>query len=175
MKLKFIDLITVAICGVMVSSIAKAAVVTFVGTPAATFAGGTFSTHLSAKWEDGFSHFGGTRAFNAFGQNGEKIFFTTPVELNSLSLSPLPLTLLEGTSNNSSPATITVRLFDSKNNQLASQTLSPFGTLTFNEKGVSTVEFDFTGGTYNVYGDGRTVAFYVLSDVTYTVSAAPQP
>ena len=91
------------------------------------------------------------------------------------------MTLPVGGTDPLSPTTITVLTFDSSNNQLSSQTVSPFGKLTFNEMGVSTVEFDFTGGT-DAYGDGRLVAWYIVSDVTYnasdvsgTVPAIPEP
>jgi hypothetical protein len=187
MNLKFVGVIAVAILGVLASSGADASTLIFSGdsqgtSPYTTFADGTFSTNLSGDHPDGFYHFGPpTNALNGFGQSGEKIFFTSPVELNSLTLSNVPMTLPVGGTDPLSPTTITVLTFDSSNNQLSSQTVSPFGKLTFNEMGVSTVEFDFTGGT-DAYGDGRLVAWYIVSDVTYsasdvsgTVPAIPEP
>jgi hypothetical protein len=160
MNLKFAGPITVAICGVLASSGADASTLVFSGdsqgTSYASFADGTVSTN-------GFFHFGVTTQALTGSQNDTKIFFTTPVELNSLTLSAVPGT------NTQSPTTITVLTFDSSNNQLGSKTVSPFGVLSFNEMGVSTVEFDFTRD------DGGVTAAYIVSDVIYTVPAVPEP
>ena len=161
MNLEFAGPITVAICGVLASSGADASTLIFSGdaqgtSPYTTFADGTLST-------DGFFHFGVPTQALAGSQNGAKIFFTTPVELNSLTLSAVP-----GGINTLSPTTITVLTFDSSNNQLGSQTASPFGVLTFNEMGVSTVEFDFTRD------DGGLTSSYLVSDVTYNAPDVPE-
>jgi hypothetical protein len=161
MNLKFAGPITIAICGVLASSAADASTLIFSGdaqgtSPYTSFADGTLSPN-------GFFHFGVPTQALTGSQNGTKIFFTTPVELNSLTLSAVPDT------NTQSPTTITVLTFDSSNNQLGSQTVSPFGVLTFNEMGVSTVEFDFTRD------DGGLTASYLVSNVSYTVTAVPEP
>ena len=161
MNLEFAGPITVAICGVLASSGADASTLIFSGdaqgtSPYATFADGTLST-------DGFFHFGVPTQALTGSQNGAEIFFTAPVELNSLTLSAVP-----GGINTLSPTTITVLTFDSSNNQLGSQTASPFGVLTFNEMGVSTVEFDFTRD------DGGLTSSYLVSDVTYNAPDVPE-
>ncbi len=161
MNLEFVGPITVAICGVLASSGADASTLIFSGdsqgtSPYTTFADGTLSTN-------GFFHFGVPTQALTGSQNGAKIFFTAPVELNSLTLSAVP-----GGINILSPTTITVLTFDSSNNQLGSQTTSPFGVLTFNEMGVSTVEFDFTRD------DGGLTSSYLVSDVTYNAPDVPE-
>jgi hypothetical protein len=161
MNLEFAGPITVAICSVLASSGADASTLIFSGdaqgtSPYTTFADGTLST-------DGFFHFGVPTQALTGSQNGAKIFFTAPVELNSLTLSAVP-----GGINILSPTTITVLTFDSSNNQLGSQTGSPFGVLTFNEMGVSTVEFDFTRD------DGGLTSSYLVSNVTYNAPDVPE-
>jgi hypothetical protein len=139
-----------------------------------TFADGTFTNDGIY----GFSPRAGGSTVNATSGEIQKIFFNTPVELNSLNVEKVPLTLPDGgTPNPFAPTTITVSTFDSSNNQLSSQTLAPFGngTLSFNEMGVSAVGFDFTGGHYNLFGDGRTSVQYVVTNVSYTLSAVPEP
>jgi len=161
MSLEFAGPITVAVCSILASSAADASTLIFSGdaqgtTPYTTFADGTLSTN-------GFFHFGVPTQALTGSQNGAKIFFTTPVELNSLTLSAVP-----GGINTLSPTTITILTFDSSNNQLGSQTASPFGVLTFNEMGVSTVEFDFTRN------DGGLTSSYLVSDVIYNVPDVPE-
>ena len=161
MNLEFAGPITVAICGVLASSGADTSTLIFSGdaqgtSPYTTFADGTLSTN-------GFFHFGVPTQALTGSQNGAEILFTTPVELNSLTLSAVP-----GGINTLSPTTITVLTFDSSNNQLGSQTASPFGVLTFNEMGVSTVEFDFTRD------DGGLTSSYLVSDVTYNAPDVPE-
>jgi hypothetical protein len=161
MNLKFAGPITAAICGVLASSGADASTLIFSGdsqgaSPYTTFADGTLSTN-------GFFHFGVPTQALTGSQNGAKITFTTPVELNGLTLSAVPGT------NTQSLTTITVLTFDSSNNQLGSQTVSPFGVLTFNEMDVSTVEFDF------IRDDGGLTSSYLVSDVIYTLTAVPEP
>lgn len=168
MKLKSAGPIMVAICGALASSGAEGSTLIFsVNSPGVSaytsFADGSLSA-------DGFFPFSNpTQALSV--QNDNKIFFTAPVELISLSLSPLPITLPGGGTNTQSPTTITVLTFDSSNNQLGSQTTTQpfFGNLTFNETDVSTIEFVFNRD------DGGLTASYLVSDVTYTVSAVPEP
>jgi hypothetical protein len=161
MNLEFARTIMLAICSVLASSGADATTLIFSGdaqgtTPYTTFADGTLSTN-------GFFHFGVPTQALTGSQNGAQIFFTAPVELISLTLSAVP-----GGTNTLSPTTITVLTFDGLNNQIGSQTASPFGILTFNEMGVSTVEFDFTRA------DGGLVSSYLVSDVTYNAPDVPE-
>jgi hypothetical protein len=147
--------------------------VTFSGSPSTSWADGTFSTDLSGDFPDGFYGLPFNSAYNAYGQNGEYINFNGPVELESLQL--------EGGNTEGcctvDPSTITVLLYDSADNLLASETApgSSLDTLTFDTSGVSKVVFDFTGGDANLYGDGRTVAWYVVSNVDYGPSSSPVP
>jgi hypothetical protein len=149
-------------------------VVTFNGNgePSTSWTDGTFSSNLSGDFQDGFFELASTSAYNGYGQNGEFINFNEPVELESLQL--------EGGSTEGccalDPTTITVSLYDSVANLLASQTVggSALDTLTFNTNDVSKIVFDFTGGTDH-YGDGRTTAWYVASNIDYNTSPSPVP
>lgn len=155
-------------------SMARAdSVVTFNGAPSTSWTDGTFSSNLSGDVTDGFFYNTSTSAYNGYGQYGEFINFNEPVELESLQL--------EGGNTEGccavNPTTITVLLYDNAANLLASQTVggSALDTLTFDTSDVSKVVFDFTGGTYNFYGDGRTAAWYVASNIDYTTSPSPVP
>jgi hypothetical protein len=161
MNFKFAGPITVAVCSVVAASSADASTIIFSGhsqgtSAYTTFADGTFSVN-------GFFPFGVPTQALAGSQNDAKIFFTTPVELNSLTLSAVP----DLTSK--SPTTITVLTFDSSNHQLESEALSQFGILTFNEMGVSIVEFDAA------LDEVGSASSYLVSDVTYTLPAVPEP
>lgn len=132
------------------------------------FIDGTFSHDLSGTFPDGF--YGNTTAIDWYGQNGEWIKFTTPSTVNSMILSIC-------TYCGGPPSTLTVNLFNAGMQSLGSQTvvLTNAGQLlTFNQGGVSKVEFDFTGGS-DVYGDGRNAAWYQVADVTYNAPAVPEP
>lgn len=153
-------------------SAARADSVTFDGSPSTSWADGTFSTNLSGDYPDGFWEITPTSAYNGYGQNGEYVDFNDPVELESLTL--------EGGSTEgcceTDPSTITVLLYNGAGELLASETDPGAGldTLTFDTNDVSQVVFDFTGGT-DLYGDGRTVAWYVVSDVDYGASSTSVP
>jgi hypothetical protein len=153
---------------------ANAAVVNFSGSPATTFADGTFTSNLSS-FPDGFYTIDSTTAFNGYGQNGLAIIFNAATIFNSLKLAKCRFCL------DTSPSSYTVSLFDSASGLLTTQSVTPtsgYQTLTFNMAGVKSVVFGFTGGLLNLYGDGRTVAWYETSDVTYgnaVMNAVPEP
>ena len=149
------------------ASTADAAVVQFTDSPSTSWADGTFSTNLSGDYQDGFYSKSQTSAFNGYGQNGESISFTNPVVLNNLTIIG---------ENGQTPDTITVTLTDSADNTLTSQTDSDPTTsdlLTFDMADVSRLQITFTGGT-DAYRDGRSAAWYIVSDVTYSASV-PEP
>jgi hypothetical protein len=75
------------------------------------------------------------------------------------------------------PTTITVLLYDSAANLLASQTVggSTLDTLIFDTTGVSQVVFDFTGESDIIYNDGRITAWYVMSNIDYITSSTSVP
>ena len=175
MKLHYL----VVLAGLALTSLAHASVVEFSNvdefTPASTFADGTFSNNLSGYWSDGFFQtIDNYTAFNGYGQQGESISFNSPVTLDSLKLAECTGCFIQ-------PAfTVTANLFDSLGNSLGSQSVTVannnFQTLNFNVSGVSTVEFDFSSNSsQNPYGDGRSVAWYDVSDVTYNATAVPEP
>lgn len=151
---------------------AKASVVTFGGTPALTFADGTFSSGLSGDYPDGFYGFL-TQAVDGYGQNGEAIYFTNPAEFNSVDVASC-------TGCGFPADNLTVSLYDAASNLLASQTAtgltSAFDTLVFNTNGVSSVVFTFSDGA-DIYRDGRIDAWYYVNNVTYGagVAAVPAP
>ena len=91
------------------------------------------------------------------------IGFNSPVTLESVDL--MECGFCQGTP----PTDYTVSLFDRYGIPLISQTVlattSP-QTLVFDTSGVSTVTFTFDGGS-NLFGDGRSVAWYVVSNVTF--------
>ena len=149
------------------ASTADAAVVQFTDSPSTSWADGTFSTNLSGDYQDGFYSKSQTSAFNGYGQNGESIFFANPVVLSNLTIIG---------ENGQTPDTITVTLTDSADNTLTSQTDSDPTTsdlLTFDMADVSRLQITFTGGT-DAYSDGRSAAWYIVSDVTYSASV-PEP
>ena len=153
-------------------SVARAdSVVTFKGGNSWT--DGTLSSNLSGDFPDGFYEITLTSAYNGFGQNGEYINFNDPVELVSLQL--------EGGNTERccelDPTTITVLLYDSAANLLASQTVggSTLDTLIFDTTGVSQVVFDFTGESDIIYNDGRITAWYVMSNIDYITSSTSVP
>lgn len=141
--------------------------------PATSFADGTFSTDLSGIFHDGFyPYLGLTSATNGVGQNGEFIRFSKPVTLKSLSIGKCFFCY------DSHPATFTVKLYNAAAGLVDSRSVAASSTLqelTFEDKGITKVEFTFAGddGT-NPYGDGRRVAFYEVRDVFYSLSA-PEP
>jgi hypothetical protein len=159
-----------ALVALLAGSAAEADTVMFsapVGDINTSFADGTFSQNLSGgvrNYPDGFYTASSTSAFNGYGQNGETIYFTTAVELNSLILTP---------QNPPFATSYTVDLYGSSG-LLTSQTLSgtAMQALTFNELGVTSVMFNFTGGS-DVYGDGRDAAFYNVADITYDATPLP--
>jgi hypothetical protein len=165
-------LLAFAVVIVTSCTVARAdSVVTFNGAPSTPWTDSTFSSNLSGDYPDGFFEITSTSAYNGYGQYGEFINFNEPVELESLQL--------EGGNTEGccalDPTTTTVLLYDNAANLLASQTVggSALDTLTFDTSDVSKVVFDFTGGN-NTYGDGRTTAWYVASNIDYTASS-PSP
>lgn len=140
------------------------------------FADGTFSYDLLGNdMHDGFYHDGVSSAvaYNGYGVTGETIYFNVSVELVSLILSshdPEP-TLPP----NQDPTTLAVSLYDGNNYLLSQQTLFPFGAITFNQLDVRSIVLTFTGGSINHYGDGRTAAWYEVSDITYNLQPVPLP
>ena len=162
------------LCWLMLGSLSAGTVV-FNGSPSLSWPDGTFSANLSGIVPDGFyEHNSDTTAYNGYGQNGEFILFNSPVELNSLNL----IGGQSGGCCQEDPTTITVSLYNSSAVLLSSQTDSTpavLEALSFNTPGVSKVVFDFTGGS-DAYGDGRIVAWYLVSDVTYgAASTTPEP
>lgn len=161
-------------CAALATSFALAAnasVVTFDGDPALSWAGGTFTYGLSGDYLDGFFTQGAasTSAYNGYGQSGESIGFNSPVTLESLDLMEC------GFCQGGAPVDYTVALFDRFGVPLTSQTVLPTTspqTLVFDTPGVSTVTFTFDGGS-NLFGDGRSVAWYVVSNVTF--DDVPEP
>jgi hypothetical protein len=173
MKTKFLFALAMAV--VMICVVAKAdTVVSFTGGPSTSWADGTFSTNLSGDYADGFYPVSGSSAYNGYGQNGEYILFNNLVTLNSLSL-------IGGRSGGCctlNPDSVIVSLYDGAS-FLGSQTDASLGdweTLIFNVADVNKIEFDFTGGDVNYYEDGRTVAWYVVDNVTYNgLGQVPEP
>lgn len=158
------------------ASMANASVVSFEQDsygPAASFVDGTFSSNLSGRYPDGFYSFAyfdsRTYALNGYGQNGEYILFNAPVQFNSVSLAPY---------TSYGTGSVSVSLYDSLNNFLTQQTADTSNgsenTLTFNTNNVSKVVFDFPGGS-DVYNDGRNVAWYIVSNATYSANQANVP
>lgn len=90
MKMCFLRIFTV--CAALTASLlplnapARAALVTFDGSPSSSFADGTFSNSISGSFSDGFYNFDqpNYRAYNGYGQNNEYITFNAPVTVNSL-------------------------------------------------------------------------------------------
>jgi PEP-CTERM motif len=172
MKNRFLTTLSVLTLGTAIAGYAapaSATIIQFSGSPATSFAGGTFSTGLSGDYTDGFYGSGQT-AYNGYGQNGEYILFTNPVILNSLQILP---------DTGGEPTSVSVSLFDSKGDLLTSitdTTPSTAETLTFNTVNVEKVLFTFTGGS-NAYGDGRIAAWYYVANITYnaTVNPVPEP
>lgn len=153
---------------------AQASVVEFSGSPATSWADGTFSHNLSGDFADGFYKYSNAQtAYDGYGQNGEYILFNRAVTLNSLQI--LPPDCCAG----GPPSSVTVSLYNGAtllSSALDSTPLTPV-TETFNEADVTEVLFTFAGGT-NTYGDGRIAAWYEISNVTYNdpmVSAVPEP
>jgi len=156
------------------ASAASAAVVMFqVGDDvrSTTFADGVFSYDLSGVRSDGFYGVSPFSAINGYGQNGEYIRFNGPVTLGSLSIVQCAACY------NSNPTLFTVNLYDASAILIDSKSVSASSTeqtLTFNRQDVSKVEFTFSGtdGT-NPYGDGRDVAWYQVSNISYF--GVPEP
>lgn len=153
---------------------AHASVVTFSGDPATNFEHGTFSHGVDKDgYGIGFYPLGGDgpRAYNSSGK-GESIFFSEPVWLGSLGLSGMVETIV--------PDYVTVSVFDSANNFLASRSEDIPGwspeilTLTFNVDGVSRVDFSL-----GWYADPRDHANFIVQDIIYSVDgpigAVPEP
>ena len=168
MKLK--SLILGVALATLTAASANAAVVQFTGDPATNWADGTFSTGLSGHYPDGFSGivYGPTGAYDNYGQNGESISFTAPVQLNSLTLGKCNVCA------DTNPTAFTVSLYNAASTLLTSQTIAASSTLsllTFNTNNVSKATFTFTGGG-DLYLDGRTVAWYNVNNVTYGPNSA---
>lgn len=147
---------------------------TFDGSPALTFEHGTFSQSISGTLADGFWNYNqdsAYRAFNGYGQNNEFIEFNSPVSLLSLDI--------RATAEFPHPTdNLTVSLYDADGSLLVSQLTAPdddFQTFVFNQADVSKIQFSFTGGTPDFYGDGRTVAWYTVEDITYELGSPPPP
>jgi hypothetical protein len=145
---------------------AQAAVVIFSGLPAISWADGVFSHNLSGDFPDGFYAQSPTSAVNGFGQDHEFIRFNNAVTLNSLSIGKCQQCF------DSQPSTFTVNLYNAGASLVGTQTVTASSTpqtLAFDTGGVQKVEFTFDGITgSNPYEDGRKVAWYEVSDVTYT-------
>ena len=160
--------------GLGAAATANASLVYFTGFPSTSWADGTFSYDLSGDYPDGFftsETLGTVGAYNGYAEDGESIFFNSPVTLNSLDLGVC-------TYCEAAPSSYTVSLYDGASNLLASQTITPTvipQLLTFNQSGTSTVTFTFVGGA-DYYGDGRTnSAWYEVSYVTYNGVSVPEP
>jgi hypothetical protein len=174
MKTKF--LLALAMAVVLSGAVVKAdSMVSFTGSPSTSWADGTFSTNLSGDYPDGFYPWGSSSAaFNGYGQNGEYILFNSLVTLNSLGL----IGGHTGGCCSLNPDSVIVSLYDGAT-LVGSQTdtsLGVYQTLIFNIADVNKIEFDFTGGGANYYGDGRTAAWYIVDNVTYNGSSTvPEP
>ncbi len=174
-KKQLMSTAAIAIACMFAAGQAGASVVTFNGYPTTSWSDGTMTHGLSGnRFADGFWEYAGsvTTAENGYGQSGESIDFNGAVTLQSL-------TMNECGNCRTAPDTETVSLYDSANDLLASRTLMPTAApqlLTFDTADTSRITFTFTGGDYNLYGDGRTVAWYTVSDITYDASApVPEP
>jgi hypothetical protein len=145
---------------------AQAAVVIFSGLPAITFADGVFSHDLSGGFADGFYAKSPTSAVNGYGQDREFIRFNNAVTLNSLSIGKCLQCF------DSQPSTFTVNLYNAGASLVGTQTVTASSTpqtLAFNTGDVEKVEFTFDGTNgSNPFNDGRKVAWYTVSDVTYS-------
>jgi hypothetical protein len=145
------------------ASLASASVITFSGNPATSFADGTFSTRVSGNLYDGFYTVSSTKAFNAYGVNGEYILFNHAEQLNYLTVSEY-----------SGVQTMSVSLYGTGGNLLAQQTAdfihgAQSQLLTFNTNAVAKIVFDRNNGN-------ATAAWYYVSDVNYSPNAAvPEP
>ena len=149
---------------------AQAAVVTFDQVPATSWVDGTFTTNLSGIWQDGF-YGSGTSAYNGYGQNGESIMWNAPTTLNSLDIAKCAFC------GDFSPISFTASLYDAANHLLGAQTVAASfsdSLLTFNIANVSRLTLTFAGGA-DAYRDGRTDAWYTVSNVTYGGGAVPEP
>jgi PEP-CTERM motif len=165
-------ILAASVAALALAAPANAAVVNFSGSPATSFADGTFTNNLSGSFPDGFYQIDATTAFNGYGQNGLSIIFNAPTVLNSLKIAKCRFC------QDANPGSYIVSLFSAASNLLASQSVTPtsgYQTLTFNTAGVKSVVFNFTGGDPIGYGDGRTVAWYETSAVTYGGAAVPEP
>jgi hypothetical protein len=174
-------LLMVFLCCQAASS--NAAFVTFTqlagGAPSTSWADGTFSTHLSKLFPDGFDYVSSTAAINGYGQTGETIFFNSPVTLNSLVLVACGIDVCRG--GNNSPTNFGVEMRDSFDGLVYTHLFVASDTpqfLSFDALNVSSVQFNvFTPNPspYNGYEDSRSnVAWYIVSDVSYNVSAVPE-
>ncbi len=162
---------------VSAASAANATLVEFTDPPfpqvvSTVFADGTFSYGLSGTQDDGFIELGLNMAANAYGQNGEYISFNAPVTLNSLKIAPCTFCGL--------PASLyTVNLYNAASVLIGSQSItgsSTEETLTFDTANVSKVEFDFVGGhPSSIPGDSRSVAWYLVRDISYTLGGGGVP
>jgi hypothetical protein len=124
-----------------------------------SFADGTFSqSRLGPGGPAGFFTITSTSAFNGYGNTPATVFFTTPVELESLTLSSCAS---PPTNCANDPTSVTVDLYNSSDQLLASDTLSPFGSITFDQSGVSSLVIASVGGWYEV------------SDITFATTPLP--
>lgn len=146
------------------------------GNAATTFADGSFSSNLSGIVADGFysnPSFAepSTTAYNGYGQNGESIYFNSPQFLASLTVAKCSFCLDVG------PTSFTATAYNGLNQVVGTQTVGASYTpsvLTFDISGISAITLTFAGGS-DAYEDGRSVAWYEVSDVRYGVSAVPLP
>ncbi|MFL9924208.1 PEP-CTERM sorting domain-containing protein [Herbaspirillum lusitanum] len=156
-------------CLLLITGSAYASVVKFTenNNRSDSFADGTFSKNLSHTYGDGFYANNSTQAFNGYGQNGEFILFNSAVQLISLQLADWQYI-----------TSTTVSLYDAAQNLLGSQTVASntLQTLTFNTNNVTKLVFTFTGGTPNLYGDGRLVGWFIVDNITYGPNqSVPEP
>jgi hypothetical protein len=152
---------------------AQASVVTFDLGPAGGWVDGTFTHGLSDQGLDGF-YGSGASADNGLGQNGESIMWNAPTTLNSLDIAKC------GYCYDSNPISFTASLYDAANHLLGSKTVAASysdSLMSFNIGNVSRLTLTFAGGS-DAYGDGRIVAWYNVSNITYGGAyggAVPEP
>jgi PEP-CTERM motif len=154
---------------------ARSSTVEFHSAPSTDFADGTFTSDLSGIWPDGFYALptNPTAAFNGYGQNGEAILFNAPVMLQNLTISKCDVCA------DFNPLTFGISLFHDATLLTFTSIPASFSpsTLSFNLADVTELKITFAGGG-DRYMDGRTVAWYLISDVNYlttNISGVPEP
>jgi hypothetical protein len=151
---------------ILMAGNAFASVVTFTpDSQSISFADGTFSKNLS-PYDDGFyGNSSTTQAFNAYGVNGESIYFNSAVQLISMQLAIW-----------SNATSTTVSLYDAAQNLLGAQTVTStvLQMLTFNTNNVTQLVFTFTGGSQN--GQISNAAWFLVDNITYGPNqSVPEP